>query len=426
MKRYMILLLVVLCFCFSCACNKKGCDPKPEAGAELSNPEELSTFADLNNDFAFRLYAKADTKGKNLFFSPYSISTALSMAYGGAKGNTATQMAKALSFSLPEAEHHAAFRDLGNHLNQIGKRGKAEMSIANGLFQAKLHEKLLLEDYRKLLQDSYGSDIYSLNFNDAKGTAKYINDWVLDRTNQRIKDLVSEDHIQSSNNGMVLVNAIFFKGKWLEQFDPKATRKDYFYVKPERVPENGRPVELMFRQGEYAYGEFPGFQMLELPYEEKDLSMLVILPDELSATKPELNPQNLNTWRSKLNTQEVKVYFPRFTFDLDLENIPGILKSMGMVDAFSDVSADFTGIRQPGAADLYIMDILHKAFVEVKEEGTEAAAATAVIMATKAAPGPEPRIPVFRADHPFIYMIIHKPSGALLFLGKFAEPPILK
>lgn len=97
-----------------------------------------------------------------------------------------------------------------------------------------------------------------------------------------------------------------------------------------------------------------------------------------------------------------------------------------MVDAFSDVSADFTGIRQPGAADLYIMDILHKAFVEVKEEGTEAAAATAVIMATKAAPGPEPRIPVFRADHPFIYMIIHKPSGALLFLGKFAEPPILK
>lgn len=424
MKRYFI-LLAVLSLSFSCACNKKAQEQAPELASVELLPAELIKFTDHNNDFAFRLYAKADEEGKNLFFSPYSISTALSMAYGGAKNNTATEMAKALCFELPEALHHSAFKDLGNRLNELGKRGKAELNVANGLFGAKLYEHLLVPEYKTLLQDFYGSDLYSLDFDDAQGSAKYINDWVLDRTNQRIKDLVSPDHIKQSNHGIVLVNAIFFKGKWLLQFDPKATKRESFFTKPDRAAENTKPVDLMYRQGKYGYARMPGCQVLELPYEEADLSMLMVLPDEQSADKTEMTPEAYKQWRGAIKPQEVKAIIPRFTLELTLENVPRMMKSMGMIDAFSDVAADFTGIRKPGSADLYIMDIIHKAFVEVKEEGTEAAAATAVVMATKSVPVFEDEIPVFRADHPFNYMIIHKPSGAVLFLGKFAVPPEL-
>jgi len=422
MKR-LFLLMAVLSLCFSCACNQKAQKPEAEIKPVELLPAELVQFTGLNNDFAFRLYEKADSEGKNLFFSPYSISTALSMAYAGAKGNTATEMAKAMSFELPAAQHHSAFKNIGDRLNAIGKRGKAELNVANGLFGAKYYENLLIPEYKELLQKYYDSDLYSLDFSDAKGTAEYINKWVLDRTNQRIKDLVSKDHIEQSNQGIVLVNAIFFKGMWLKQFDPKATKREAFWTDPEMT--QNKPVDLMFRQGSYGYAELPGCQVLELPYEEEDLAMMVVLPKQSGGTMPDLNPESYLKWREALQSQEVRVFLPRFTLKLTLANVPGMLKSMGMIDAFSDVSADFTGIRTPGPADLYIMDIIHKAFVEVKEEGTEAAAATAVIMATKDAAIDEPRIPVFRADHPFIYMIIHKPSGAVLFLGKFADPPEL-
>lgn len=422
MKRYAI-LLAVLGLCFSCACNRQAPSPQPEDSVvPAAVPENFSEF---NNDFAFRLYQKADAEGKNLFFSPYSISTALSMAYGGAKGNTASQMAKALSFGLPEAEHHKAFGSLGASLNELGKRGKAQLNVANGLFQAKVFEKLLLPDYRQLLRDHYDSDIYSLDFQDFKGTADYINKWVLDRTNQRIKDLVSEDHIRDSNDGMVLVNAIFFKGMWKLQFDPKATRRDDFWLRPPREEGNSKPVDMMFRKDLFGYAELPGCQVLELPYEEEDLAMMVVLPDENAKSKPVLNLASYKKWREALKPREVMVYLPRFTLEITLENLPAKLKSMGMIDAFDEVAADFTGIREPGAADLFIMDVIHKAFVEVKEEGTEAAAATAVVMGTKAVAMPD-ETPVFRADHPFIYMIIHKPSGSVLFMGKMADPPTPK
>lgn len=424
MKRYALMLVALLGLCFSCACNKDAKAPETApADKPMASPAE---FTDLNNDFAFRLYEKADAKGKNLFFSPYSISTALSMAYGGAKGNTAAQMSTALGFKLPNDQHHLAFKEMGNTLNEIGKRGKAQLNVANAIFQSSAYEKLLLPEYRKLMQDSYYSDLYSLNFSDAKGSADFINKWVLDRTNQRIKDLVTKDHIEQSNDGMVLVNAIFFKGMWLKQFDPKATKRDSFYLSTPKESAETKPVNMMYRQGMYGYAKLPGCQVLELPYEEQDLAMIVMLPDENSKTPPALNTDSYKTWRDALQTKEVKVFLPRFTFEIELGGVPRMLKSMGMTDAFNEGKADFTGIRQPGSADLFIMDIIHKAFVEVKEEGTEAAAATAVVMATKSVPAFEDEIPVFRADHPFIYMIVHKPSGAVLFLGKFADPPELK
>jgi serpin B len=406
--------LLLAGICVGCACNRHTEDP-PEAGKQPP-----ASFGVRSNAFAMDLYAKADAPGKNLFYSPYSISTALAMAYAGAKGNTAVEMANALHFDIQDDQLHESFNLIGKQLNAIGERNKAELSVANALFGAKRHEKLLVPGYLEILRSKYASDLYSLDFGDAEGTARYINSWVEDKTNDRIKDLVTKDHILQSNDGMVLVNAIYFKGLWQKQFDPKSTHKASFYLSQDRVPENAKPVNMMYQTGEFLFAELPGYQMLELPYEEQDLAMLLILPDDIDGFAKAFNQQALANWQKALDKQKVDVFLPAFKFELTLEGLTDYLKALGIKDAFSDSQADFTGIRDPkGGADLYIMDVIHKAFVEVKEEGTEAAAATAVVMATKSVS----LSPTFRADHPFVYMILHKPSNTILFLGKYAVPP---
>ena len=416
--RTLLLMLLVLSLGFGCACNKKKADPAPVS-------DEVNTsLGAQNNAFAFNLYTLADEPGKNLFYSPHSITSALSMVYGGAQGNTADQMAKALSFDLPAEEQHQAYLALQKSLNAIGAEGKAELNVANALFGSTSNEKLIEKDYLKLLRESYLSDLYSLDFTDFSGTAKFINTWVEEKTKNRIKDLVTEDHIRDSNEGLVLVNAIYFKGSWLNEFEPKLTMKDKFFVSStERTEENSRPVEMMTARGEYRYAQMDGLQLLELPYAEEDLAMLFVLPDEIDAMGKHLTPKNFSAWNESLAPQEVKVFIPKFKFELTLEGLSDMLKKMGMTDAFNPNLANFNGIIPDGTGrGLFILDVIHKAFVEVNEEGTEAAAATGVVMATKAAPGPD-ATPIFRADKPFVYLLVHKPSGTVLFMGKMNEPP---
>ncbi|NLK49501.1 MAG: serpin family protein [Candidatus Cloacimonetes bacterium] len=427
MKYALPLFAALLLITFGCSCTGKRSNQKPVAIEIVKpdvKPELMSQFAGYNSEPAFRLYNMADGEGQNLFFSPHSISTALSMAYGGARGNTSVEMKKALSFLMEDDIHHLAFANLNATLNEIGKRGKASLSVANGLFQSKTYEDLLLPEYRKLLQQSYGSDIESLDFSDHMGTAGYINKWVLDRTNNRIKDLVSPEHIKTSNDGMVLVNAIFFKGDWLRKFNPKSTYETPFYLTPDRSEE--KPVKMMYAKDSFGYLETPNCQVLNLPYAEKDLAMLVILPDENSKTPPTIDETSFKNWLDKIRTQEVKVHIPRFKMDLMFPDLSTKLKEMGMVSAFSAAAADFSGIRDPrGGAGLFIKDVIHKAFVEVNEEGTEAAAATAIVMETMSMPPMEIVIPTFKADHPFTYIIYHKPTRSILFMGKLADPPDL-
>lgn len=413
-KRMTLILLIIMSLVVGCACNRQKNVPVPEEKIVLTPNSQ-------NNDFAFQLYSNIEKPGKNLFYSPYSISTALSMTYAGAKGNTATEMAKAMSFNLPMAEQHASYRDQQQALNAIGKRGKAQLSVANAIFDAKIYEKLLVPEFAKLLKDYYDSNVYSLDFSDFDGTAKYINTWVEERTNNRIKDLVSPEHIRDSNDGMVLVNAIFFKGNWLLQFDPKKSVEDTFFTTSNRAPKSSKPVKMMTQTGEFPYAELDGYQILELPYSESDLAMLVVIPDDIDSMKNALSPKLLAAWQAQLRKQEVKVFMPAFKLELTLEGLPAKLKEMGMVDAFDESRADFSGIRRADTGKgLYIQDIIHKAFIEVNEEGTEAAAATAVVMGTKSVAMPNP---VFRADRPFIYMILHKPTNNVLFLGKLSDPP---
>ncbi|HRY84007.1 MAG TPA: serpin family protein [Candidatus Cloacimonadota bacterium] len=415
-KRLSLILLITMSLMVGCACNKQKKAPAPQAPVTLVPNSQ-------NNDFACQLYGKVEVPGKNLFYSPYSISTALSMTWAGAKGNTAEEMAKAMSFNLPFEEQHASFRDQQKALNAIGKRGKAQLSVANAIFDAKIYEKLLVPDFVKLLKDYYDSAVYSLDFGDYDGASKYINTWVEERTNNRIKDLVSPQHIRDSNDGMVLVNAIFFKGNWLLQFNPKNSVEDTFYTESKRSVESAKPVKMMTQTGEFPYAEMDGYQILELPYSESELAMLVVIPDDIDSMKENFSPKLLAAWQAQLRTQEVKVFMPAFKLELTLNGLPGKLKEMGMIDAFDEVRADFSGIRRSDTGKgLYIQDIIHKAFIEVNEEGTEAAAATAVVMGTKSVAMPSP---VFRADRPFLYMILHKPTNNILFLGKFADPPKL-
>ncbi|HOU72099.1 MAG TPA: serpin family protein, partial [Candidatus Syntrophosphaera sp.] len=218
--RTLLPMLLVLSLGFGCACNKKKTDITP-----VSDEVNIS-LGEQNNAFAFNLYALADEPGKNLFYSPHSITSALSMVYGGAQGNTAKQMAKAMSFNLPAEEQHKSYLSLQQSLNALGEKGKAELNVANALFGSTTNEKFIRKDYLKLLRECYLSDLYSLNFSDFSGTAKFINTWVEGKTKDRIKNLVTEDHIRDSNEGMVLVNAIYFKGSWLNEFEPKLTMKD--------------------------------------------------------------------------------------------------------------------------------------------------------------------------------------------------------
>lgn len=393
--------------------------PMPPADAK---PLEETQFAASNNAFAYDIYKQAseDKPEKNIFFSPYSIYTALGMAFAGAKRDTEEQMQKALYFNPDPMSQHSSFMTMSEQLNGIGKRGKAELSVANGLFQAKAYEQLLLAEYQQILKKFYASELYSLDFEDAEGSANYINDWVLEHTNKRIKDLVNEQHIRSSNNGMVLVNAIFFKANWLKQFNPKNTDILDFYPHPEK----SIPVNMMHAKDYYAYAELQDMQVIELPYDEEELSMLVFLPKDKGGKIPNIDDKILDQAINSLKKQEVRLWLPRFTLELELGGIPKMLQNMGMTDAFSETYADFTGIRDPKAgADLFIKDILHKAFIEVNEEGTEAAAATSIIMATKASAVPEEMPIIFNADHPFLYMILHKPSQSILFMGKLSDPP---
>ena len=418
--RTLLIMLLVMSLGVGCACNKK----KADTAAAMK--EMKTNLGEQNNAFAFKLFSLADQPGENLFYSPYSITSALSMVYGGALENTAAQMASAMNFDLPAEQQHETYLALQQSLNAIGERGKAELNVANALFGADSNQNFIQKDYLNLLRKSYLSDLYTLDFTDFQGTADYINNWVEEKTRERIKDLISAEQIRDSNEGLVLVNAIYFKGNWRTEFDPKVTIRDKFYVSSKtRTTENSRIVEMMSARAEYPYARLEGMQVLELPYADEELSMIFVLPDEISDLARELSPANFNRWREALSPREVKIYIPKFKFDLTLEGLAGMLQKLGMTDAFNPNLANFSGIIPDDTGrGLFIQDVIHKAFVEVNEEGTEAAAATGVVMATKAAPGPD-ETPVFRADKPFLYFLLHKPSNTVLFMGKLNEPPKL-
>ncbi len=406
MKRYFVFGVIVpgIIGCFLLAA---------EARDEKDVPEgDVKAVVTGNSRFAFELYAKlkddpnAVKQDGNLFFSPYSISAALAMTYAGARGETEKQMAKVLHFTLPQERLHAGFAASGKRM----RADPDELRIANSLWGQKDYG--FLEDFLELTKKYYGAELKEVDFiKETEKSRKTINKWVEKRTEEKISELIGKG-ILSRYTVLVLTNAIYFKGDWMIQFDKKNTRDAPFAISADKKVN----VPMMYLKEKFKYWANEDLQVLELPYEREHLSMIVLLPkkaDGLVEFEKSLTLDNLNNWLAGLRKREVMVYLPRFKITWGAFELKDVLKDMGMPHAFFWPPADFSGMTV--RKDLFISNVLHKAFVEVNEEGTEAAAATAVVMTRSVGT-------VFRANHPFIFMIKDNRAGSILFMGRVVNP----
>lgn len=367
-----------------------------------------------NTAFAMDLYQKLRVSDGNIFFSPHSISTALAMTYGGARGNTEREMAKTLRFSLDQEALHSAFAQVESRLNNLQKSGNIKLSVANSLWPQQ--DYAFLDDYLALVKKHYGVTITPVDYKNAREAArKMINQWVEAETQNKIKDLIPPGTLDALTR-LVLVNAIYFKGNWESQFKAEKTKEAPFHISSRKSVQ----VPMMTQKETFRYGDLESFEVLELPYAGNDLSMIILLPKEVDGLKQlgdKLSAQNLKQWKSQLSKKDVLVFLPKFKMT-SMFRLDKTLMSLGMVDAFSNSKADFSGMDgRPGW--LYIGAVIHKAFVDVNEEGTEAAAATAVVIRTLAIAEPPP---VFRADHPFIFLIQENKTESILFMGRVTDP----
>ncbi len=425
------MLVIVLAMLVSVGCGPVSISlPNPAPGSSLAesdkpqnlnpdaSPEDLSELADGNVAFAFDLYRTLRSEDGNLFFSPYSISTALAMTYAGAAGETASQMAATMHFNLPAESLHPAFNayalDLKARAEQEAEGTPFELSIANSLWGQEGFP--FLDEFLDLLAENYGAGMRLVDYiNDTEGARKAINGWVSDETREKVKDLIPEGSL-TADARLVLANAIYFKAEWLNRFEETATGPEPFQLLDGSTVE----VPMMHQSESYGYVIGDEYMAVELPYRYGDTSMLIILPDEgqFQAVEQQLSPEMITGLLGRMTFgPSVNLGLPKFTYDSDFD-LKEALIDLGMPDAFDRVRADFSGMD--GARDLYIAHVLHKAFVSVDEKGTEAAAATAVIMEVTSAPMGEPI--TLTIDRPFVYMIRDQQTGSILFLGRVLNP----
>jgi serine protease inhibitor len=362
-----------------------------------------------NTTFAYNLYDKLKAQEGNLFFSPFSISDALAMTYAGARGETQQQMAKALAFTQKPEKVHRDFAALQTRLDQVQKSGNVQLSSANSLWPS---QRFALQPaYLDLSRKFYSVSVTPLDYSNEENARKQINDWVAGKTQDKIKDLIGPKVLDPSVV-LTLVNAIYFKGNWALPFDPQATGEGDFHVAA------GKAVKVSFmRQTEtFEYAENDSAQYLKLPYKGNDLAMVVILPKKsLADVEPTLQSFN---WKAALKSERVAVQIPKFKMEWGTFPLGDVLKNLGMPLALTP-GADFSGIGGK-PHEIYIGAVLHKAFIDVNEVGTEAAAATAVVMVKSAMPTHLPK--VFKADHPFFFLIEDTFTGNILFMGRVVSP----
>ncbi len=389
-----------------------GCivNPAPVLNTTGSTTGGVLNVTDANNQFAFELYSKLkESEDGNIFFSPYSISTCLAMVYEGARGQTAEEIQGVFHFPINDSERRPNFASIYNTLNKAGK--PYQLSTANALWAQQ--DYIFLDEYFQTVEEYYGGKVANMDFvTQTEQSRQTINTWVEEQTNNRIKDLLPEGSITAITR-LVLTNAIYFKGDWIYQFDRQSTRESDFKITPDNVVR----VPMMYLENDDArfnYTETDDLQVLELPYKGDDLSMLILLPKKNLESIGPLTAEKLTEYREMLSEEEVTIYLPKFEFNTKY-SLSHTLKQMGMPTAFSE-AADFSGMT--GQRDLFIGFVIHQAFVKVDEEGTEAAAATGAGMIMSLPPQPK----IFRADHPFIFLIQEKTTGNILFFGRVVDP----
>jgi serpin B len=406
----LVTILVVSLVCIGC----KGQNNNNKAYTVDVN--DINTVTAGNSGFAFDLYGKikgdSNAPKGNLFFSPYSVSTALAMTYGGARGETKEQMAKTLRFTLPDQNLYSAFGNLQKQLIQENKLRGYQLLLANALWCQK--GEPFLKDFLDLTQNYYGAGTNQVDFvNETEKSRQEINSWVEEKTNEKIKELIPPDGVERETV-LVLTNAIYFKGDWKFKFKRKDTEQaDFFISKEDKIK-----VDMMHIKEKFKYYADEKMQAVELPYKSNETSMLVLLPNETESLKEiedTLTAESLSNLLSKITTEKIDVYFPKFKMKWGSFSLNNVLKKLGMLDAFDRDKADFSGIN--GKGGIWISDVFHQAMIEVNEQGTEAAAGTGVVIVKSFHIEP-----IFRADHPFIFIIKDNRSGSILFMGRVINP----
>jgi len=428
MSRYLLPALIVAFALGGCGEPSDPNDNLPDTEIAKSDkqritspavsPEDLAQLTRDNAAFAVELFQKLRAKGGNVFYSPHSISTALAMTYGGARTTTEAAMAKVLHYALGQGALHPAFNALDLELASRGQGaagkdgGKFRLNIANALWGQRDYS--FLPSFLDLLALNYGAGMHLMNFKDQPEPSRLtINDWVAQKTEDRIKDLIPQGEIDSETK-LVLTNAVYFNAAWMHAFEKSATERGEFT----RLDGSKLTAELMNKTGRYGYASAGGWEAVELPYDGGELSMVVMLPAAgLEQAEAALTPESLQKLIGAIDTEEVALTLPKFKVESTFK-LKEALAQLGMGEAFSG-AADFSGID--GRKYLVIGQVMHKAFIAIDEAGTEAAAATAVIMPPGAMPDP-PR--VVRVDRPFLFVIRDIATGAILFVGRVVEPKL--
>ncbi|MCL2829159.1 MAG: serpin family protein [Betaproteobacteria bacterium] len=366
------------------------------------------------NAFACDMYAQLSKQDGNLFFSPLSISYALAVTGAGARGETLAQMEQVLHAPLGKPQDHQAFADLMRRLNAAQSDERVRMEIANSLWPDKKFS--MRKEYVETARKYYDAPINPVSYKndkDREDAAKQINTWVEQKTKERIRDLVSAEAFDDLTR-LVLVNAVYFNGRWLFPFRPDETSSNFFYTPGKKVW-----ARFMSQEKTFKYRQMENLQILELPYKGEEFSMLVLLPEDkpgaLKRLEKELSPQKLEQWTKALSPKEVLVGFPKFKLSWGAKELKKELIALGMRDAFVD-AADFS--EMSSKKDLLIDKVLHKADVEVDEGGTVAAAATGVVIEEQSARS----MPKFWANRPFLFLIRENSKGTILFMGRLTEP----
>jgi len=392
---------------------------KPRITSPEVNESDFTMLVEENSAFAFDLYQLLRQDTNNVFFSPYSISQALAMTYSGARGETEKQMSDTLHFVLSQDRLHLAFNGLDIELSKRGEgaQGKDEegfrLNIVNAIWGQEDYR--FLSEFLDVLAENYGAGLRALDFVNAPEESRItINDWVSEQTEGRIEDLIPEGAIDALTR-LVLTNAIYFNAAWQFPFNEDATTDGPFYLL-----DGGEVIVPMMTQTEsFGYTRGDDYQAVELPYDGQELSMIILLPSDgqFENFESSMVYQRVTEIISSLAGQQVNLTIPKFEFESEF-SLKKALTTMGMPVAFS-ADADFSGMT--GNRDLAIDDILHKAFVSVDEAGTEAAAATAVIMTLTAVPAPPVVVTV---DRPFIFLIRDIETGTILFIGRVVNPSV--
>jgi serpin B len=412
----MIILLSLLA-CGPTASSQVVQSDKPRDTSPSVDESDLTALVDGNNAFAFNLYQLLKQTGGNLFYSPYSISEALAMTYAGARGETEKDMAEALNFTLSQDRLHPAFNSLDLQLKQRGQGAEGKngagfrLDVANAIWGQKGYQ--FLAQYLDVLAQNYGAGLRIVDFiKQTEQSRVTINQWVSDQTQGKIKDLIPPGVINDMTR-LVLTNAIYFNAAWRYPFDEKATSDGQFYL----LDGSSVTVPMMKQTESFGYVEGANYEAVELPYSGQELSMVILLPKagEFVTFENSLDAELVKTIISQLEMNEVSLTMPKFEYESSF-GLKQALSTLGMGIAFTS-DADFSGMD--GNHDLLIQDVLHKAFVSVDEAGTEAAAATAVIVGLTAIPAQQAQVTI---DRPFLFLIRDISTGSIIFVGRVLNP----